>query len=344
MAYVRVAVAMIAAALLSVAAGMPVGPPQPVVCPANSSAPPGADSALDCICEDGMQREVAAEVVVCKACDATVICGGGVVTQCEHGAFNVHFQCVCLAGSYCPGLQSGASCSVLQGEPCRACPHDHWCANNTLTACGANEYAPANSSRHSDCRLRVAAGSVAPQLVVCPAGSGTPERANASSVLACLCLPGFENETILGEDGEKCEPCRLGFYKEQLRNASCVRCAGNSWTLREGSASARACVCDAGHWRAPDAAACAACAAGSFKGAAGDGECAPCPLDHFCPEGAAAPVACPAHSSAEAGRAAAEECLCGTGFRAWRVPLEVYPQRGWNSEHGCRACADGEAC
>lgn len=188
--------------------------------------------------------------------------------------------------------------------------------------------------------LGVAAGMPVgpPQLVACPEGSGT-RSANASSVRDCLCLPGFENKTILGEYGEKCEPCRLGFYKEQLRNASCVMCAANSWTLRESSASARACVCDAGQWRAAEAAgaaACAPCAAGSFKGAAGDWLCAACPLDHFCPEGTAAPKACPAHSSAETGRAAAEECLCMTGFRAW---FHV-----WDSEPACLPCVDGEEC
>jgi FkbM family methyltransferase len=104
-----------------------------VACPANSSAPPGADSVLDCICEDGMQREVTEKETMCKVCDTTKICRGGVVTQCERGATNVHFRCVCLAGSYCPGLQANGSCSVLEGMPCRACPHDHWCADNALS-------------------------------------------------------------------------------------------------------------------------------------------------------------------------------------------------------------------
>ncbi len=38
--------------------------------------------------------------------------------------------------------------------------------------------------------------------VRCPAGSGLRSGANASSVRECLCLPGYENQTILGEDGE----------------------------------------------------------------------------------------------------------------------------------------------
>jgi hypothetical protein len=44
-------------------------------------------------------------------------------------------------------FSSNGSCSVLEGEPCLVCPHDHWCADNALTACGANEFAPANSSQ-----------------------------------------------------------------------------------------------------------------------------------------------------------------------------------------------------
>ena len=80
----------------------------------------------------------------------------------------------------------------------------------------------------------------------CPAGSSTFDYTNASSALHCVCRPGFENQTILRLDGEACEPCRLGFYKEQLRNASCGVCPYNSWTLAEGSANVSACVCDPG--------------------------------------------------------------------------------------------------
>jgi hypothetical protein len=40
--------------------------------------------------------------------------------------------------------------------------------------------------------------------VRCPAGSGLRAGAKSSSVRECLCLPGYENQTILGEDGEQC--------------------------------------------------------------------------------------------------------------------------------------------
>jgi hypothetical protein len=158
----------------------------------------------------------------------------------------------------------------------------------------------------------------------CPAGSGTFEYTNASSLLHCVCLPGFENQTILGLDGEKCEACRLGFYKEQLRNASCVVCPYNSWTLAEGSANVSACVCDPGFSKphlatlppGPEdhAQPCEPCAPGSFKRTQADEACAVCLADHFCPEGSVEPTACPANSSAAPGRASVEECLCHAGF------------------------------
>jgi hypothetical protein len=59
---------------------------------------------------------------------------------------------------------------------------------------------------------------------------------------------------------------------------------------------------------------CEPCAPGSFKTAQADEACLECPADHFCPVGSVEPTACPANSSAAAGRAAVEECLCHAGF------------------------------
>lgn len=206
----------------------------------------------------------------------------------------------------------------------------------------------ATHARVAGCRcfaLASALASVAFALPIaprhrCPAGSDTRQGSNFSSVRECLCLPGFENQTILGEDGEKCEPCRQGFFKEQLRNASCARCPMYSWTLHEGSTSAGACACDHGHWRAPGAAACAPCPARTFKNTSGDGLCMECPRDHFCPESSPWPQHCPAHSSAEAGRAVEDECLCLPGFRAWRKPVDG--GIGRDTEHACRPDVGGE--
>lgn len=180
----------------------------------------------------------------------------------------------------------------------------------------------------------------------CPEGSGTFEYTNASSLLHCVCLPGFENQTILGLDGEKCEQCRLGFYKEQLRNASCVRCPYNSWTLAEGSANVSACVCDPGFSKPhlgtlppgeeDHAQPCEECAPGSFKRTQADEACLTCPEDHFCPAGSVEPTACPANSSAAPGRAVVEECLCHAGFHFAGGNDGISP-----GSYFCQPCAPG---
>ena len=117
-----------------------------LACPANSSAPPGADSLTDCMCHDGSRMQTGS-FAECATCEASLICRGGVAQACAAGALNVDFRCVCPAGSYCPE----AHVSCLLGA-CQRCPHNHWCLDNTLTACAANEHAPANSSRYSQCR------------------------------------------------------------------------------------------------------------------------------------------------------------------------------------------------
>ena len=181
----------------------------------------------------------------------------------------------------------------------------------------------------------------------CPAGSSTFDYRNASSAMHCVCRPGFENQTILGQNGEKCEPCRQGFFKEQLANASCGICPRNSWTLDDGSANVSVCVCDAGFSKShlatippgPEdhALPCEPCEPGFFKRTQADEACEPCPEHYYCPsdssQGSIEPRACPANSSAASPlpkvlvyqsssssrrawrwRAVVEDCLCDAGF------------------------------
>jgi len=77
---------------------------------------------------------------------------------------------------------------------------------------------------------------------------------------------------------------------------------------------------------------CEPCAPGSFKRAQADEACLTCPADHFCPAGSIEPTACPANSSAAAGRAAVEECLCHAGFHFARDEAGAF---------FCQPCAPG---
>jgi hypothetical protein len=172
----------------------------------------------------------------------------------------------------------------------------------------------------------------------CPAGSSTFHYTNASSALHCLCRPGFENASA------RCEQCRVGFYKEELANASCARCVAHSSTAAAGSANVSACVCDPGfskptfktppaqHMPENHARPCEPCAPGSFKRAQADEACLECPADRFCPVGSVEPTACPANSSAAPGRAKVEECLCHAGFHFARDGAGAF---------FCQPCAPG---
>jgi hypothetical protein len=193
----------------------------------------------------------------------------------------------------------------------------------------------------------------------CPAGSSTFDYRNASSALHCVCRPGFENQTEIGQDGEMCEPCRQGFFKENLANASCVRCPANSWTLDDGSANVSACVCDPGFSKPePEdhALPCEPCEPGYYKPTQADEACLPCPEHHYCPsdssQGSIEPRACPANSSAASPlpqvlvyetsatsrramrwRAIVEDCLCDAGFH-----FAVSSDSG---AYYCEPCAPG---
>jgi hypothetical protein len=166
----------------------------------------------------------------------------------------------------------------------------------------------------------------------CPPGSSTHDFSNASSALDCLCRPGWENRTAEGLPAEACEPCRLGFHKEELANSTCAACPANSDTAAPAASDVAECVCrpgftprsllsnssvhnaslpGVGDASLPDLSdACVACPAGSFKPGLGNGACAPCPADHYCPPASAEPRACPANSSSLPGRGSPEACLC----------------------------------
>ena len=256
-------------------------------CPVHSTAPPGASSLQECVCDAGYISNTGPG-------------GGPPCTPAVVASANITFE---------PLNYTQLNC----------------------VACAAGLYL---SQESLNC-------------TACPAGSSTFDYRNASSALHCVCRPGFENQTILGQNGEKCEPCRQGFFKEQLANASCGICPRNSWTLDDGSANVSVCVCDAGFSKShlatippgPEdhALPCEPCEPGFFKRTQADEACEPCPEHYYCPsdssQGSIEPRACPTNSSAASPlpqvlvyetsassrramrwRAVVEDCLCDAGF------------------------------
>ena len=147
---------------------------------------------------------------------------------------------------------------------------------------------------------------------VCPAGASTFHYSNASSVLDCLCEPGFENVTHV------CEMCAHAFFKWSLTNRLCTTCHPDSQLTATGVPLCAWCLCRAGFFFELDwdgEKSCRACLGGTYKGELADSACTQCPLNHFiCPANANTPEQCPSHSLSASGNARMEDCLCVEGF------------------------------
>jgi len=286
-----------------------------MACPANSSAPPAADSVDDCTCDDGFRMlmlgtpsEQAPSAAVCEACDATIICRGGTVQRCALGAFNANFRCVCTAGSYCPGGPS----SCIENA-CPACPHDHWCANNSLTSCEANEGAPANSTRREHCRCldgfyrdHLGACLECPLHHVCRNETRRPVAEFDANLRTLSTRTVFISQAVCDvgffrtAKTDLCKLCPLNFYcpsEAALQLPNVVRCPENEYTELPGATSRAECICMAG-----------------FKLSTEEqtAKCLPCQPGERCQGGAVLEVEC--HLQNKAITADHEQCVCKKGF------------------------------
>lgn len=153
----------------------------------------------------------------------------------------------------------------------------------------------------------------------CPDGSSTHEYTNGSSVVDCMCRPGFEPHV----NKSSCILCSVFTHKGTLSNASCSACPANSQTNRTGAVAIDECVCmrgftqrtvpnaSAANASAANASECVACEAGTYKTGLGLGACVPCPINHFCPPASPAPRPCPPNSTSPAGSVSGKACVCG---------------------------------
>jgi hypothetical protein len=299
-----------------------------LACPANSSALPGVDSVLDCTCDHGfrmllgawsMDLQAFTMPAECVPCDPTLICRDGTVQTCARGAFNANFRCVCTAGSYCPG---GPSSCI--GESCLSCPPDHWCADNALTSCGANEYAPANSSRHEQCRCldgfyrdHLGACVECPLHHVCrnetrrPVAEFDPNLRTLGTrtvfLAQAVCAGGFFRTAKT----DLCKLCPADFYcpsEAAVALPNVVRCPENEFTLTPGASSPQECVCLAG-----------------FKLSTTEttAKCLPCEAGERCQGGAVLEVEC--HLQNKAISADHSQCVCEIGFGFYNFECQQCP-------------------
>lgn len=311
-----------------------------LACPANSSAPPGVDDVLDCVCDDGLRMLPAASSVgaECVSCGATLICRGGTVQTCAAGAFDANFRCVCTAGSYCPGEPAAEPTSCVGGA-CRSCPLDHWCADNALTSCAANEYAPANSSLHSQCRCldgfyrdHLGACLECPLHHVCrnetrrPVAEFDPGLRTLATRTVFLAQAVCASGLFRTAKTDLCKLCPANFYcpsEAAVALPNVVRCPENEFTLSAGASARAECSCMAG-----------------FKLSTSEetARCLPCGVGERCQGGAVLEVEC--HLQNKAISADHSQCVCEAGFGFYNFGCERCPPGFVKPVIGDLACVE----
>lgn len=310
-----------------------------LACPANSSAPPGVDDVLDCVCDDGLRMLQASPVgAECLSCGATLICRGGTVQTCAAGAFDANFRCVCTAGSYCPGEPAAEPTSCVGGA-CRSCPLDHWCADNALTSCAANEYAPANSSLHSQCRCldgfyrdHLGACLECPLHHVCrnetrrPVAEFDPGLRTLATRTVFLAQAVCASGLFRTAKTDLCKLCPANFYcpsEAAVALPNVVRCPENEFTLSAGASARAECSCMAG-----------------FKLSTSEetARCLPCGVGERCQGGAVLEVEC--HLQNKAISADHSQCVCEAGFGFYNFGCERCPPGFVKPVIGDLACVE----
>lgn len=284
-----------------------------VACQPNSKPPRGSANVSECVCNPGFKRRVGQNgTAECVPCHGDEVCRGGVSTQCAAGANDVNFRCVCASGSYCPN--SVASCieEVGSSTDCSACPHNHWCNNNTRTPCNANEEAPANSASRSECRCvdgfyrhPLGACAVCPLHHVCKNETLRPVSqydenlrtlsTGTADLRDAVCAPGMFRTART----DLCKLCPRNFYCPQSGVAlpNVVRCPENQFTYEPGATSPGDCVCLAGF---------------RLLGSEEEARCLPCGIGERCQDGEVMEELC--HLQNKVASADHESCVCQAGF------------------------------
>lgn len=285
-------------------------------CPANSWSAPAGATPDACVCNAGFTGPNANACTSCDAGKYKNVIGTTPCTSCPDNSnagptstaitactCNVGFTgpdggvCTsCAAGTYKDSTGSAAcTCNAGFTDP----------AGTTCTACALGKY-------------KDAPGSAA--CVVCPDNSNSGVA--SPSLASCICNVGFE-----GLYADACTPCAAGHYKNTVGNDYCLDCVPGSWsdtgataclscpaysTSPAASPSVASCMCNAGYYGA-NAGVCSACAAGKYKGTAGNVNCVDC-VAGWSAAGASVCTACPASSASPPASQAITSCTCNVGY------------------------------
>ena len=324
-------------------------------CAANSQAPAGSDAATDCICNRGYSGPDGGPCGACQAGTYKDQVGSGACVTCGAGEFSAAGSISCGgcgadtyaasgagACSACPAdSQAPAGSSVVEdcecnagytgpdGGSCEACGVGFYKplkGSNPCIGCAPGKYQDETGQTECDpCGQDTYSYQHAASCIPCPPPASAP--AGSDNIHACLCNAGYTGTSTGG-----CVACAVAKYKDGApSDAACSDCSAHE-TSPEASEEASACVCNAGYTFEVSSASCVECAAGYVKDVTGDHACSACPAGEYaestkqcalCLTGTyndqpAQPSCqrCPPNSTtAEAGAAARDECVCQLGFR-----------------------------
>lgn len=246
-------------------------------CPLNTHSATGSDDVSDCGCNGGYESSEALFGVECSECAAGKYAAprDQVCTDCSTLDTNKNYytpllkqdgtsntprssSAACVECSVCPSGQydnarSGAGCGELEQTFCHSCPPDtdsidtvaeNYRIGEESCACVAHKF-----------------GSLGGTCSNCPLNTKRPLGAAAgqdTTAEDCLCAEGHfpDSDSI-------CQPCLAGYYKDEIENTTCTKCADTFTTQSTGSTDSSACVCEPGEFL--DSTVCADCAIGDFQ-------------------------------------------------------------------------------
>jgi alpha-tubulin suppressor-like RCC1 family protein len=157
----------------------------------------------------------------------------------------------------------------------------------------------------------------------CPIRTTTTGPGAGTSLSQCLCELGRYKV------GTECVSCNVGFYKDFVSNAACLRCPVNSSTLGLNSISKDQCECKEGMY-GRNYSVCELCPIGTYK--------------NFTRNSATC-VSCPAYSSTLAeGATRLEDCKCNPGFTGPDGtscrPCDFGTYKSRFGDEACRKCRE----
>lgn len=221
---------------------------------------------------------------------------------------------------------------------CHVCNASYYCLNGEQFDCPANSLAAvALADRISEC---VCNPGFLREGDVCSLGQPpawymygnrsfcvhTRETiaAGASGHADCVCVPGFAG--LPSAEAVQCEGCPADTFADAYNTSECVPCPEHASHNLTRRANVSACLCDPGY-TGPDGGPCVACAAGTFKAEPGAAACGACGANQYSGAAATACADCHPNSSSLPASPGVEHCLCDPGF---------YPYAG-----ACRMCHPG---